>query len=134
MRHADYRGLEKNARTIDDEYQGLSARSIDDPSYYPLSPSTSDHFMIDGSGRREHSLSSFVAIRPKRKGKNNKSTATTNKSVEGELVAFEENEKDQRTRGRLTSRESLDTQFDMEPDGDTRNSKIEGKAIFSLNK
>ena len=119
MRHSDYRGLEKNAQTWDEEYQGLQARSVDDHYNYPFSPNSSGEFLNDGTSRQEHSLVSFVAPKKsKSKKKNNKDSATINKVVEEEPPTLEE--KLPQTRGRLVSREYNDIQFDMEPEDDHR--------------
>jgi hypothetical protein len=123
MRHSDYRGLEKNAHTLDEEYQGLSARSVDDHYNYPFSPNSSGEFMPDTSNRQEHSLVSFAVSKPKKKKKTNKDTFNVNKVVEEEPIIFEE--KTKQIRGRLPSRD--DTQFDMEPEDDLGSSTTQGK-------
>ncbi|CAF1299055.1 unnamed protein product [Rotaria sordida] len=125
MRHSDFRGMEKNAQTLDEEYDGLSARSVDDHYNYPLSPSVHGEFMADGTNRKEHSLHAFVAPKQNknRKNKKNKGTSIVNKVVEEELPVVQEDP--QRTRGRKILRDDFDTQFDMEPDDDIERSKNE---------
>ena len=124
MRHSDYRGMEKKAQTLDEEYQGSTARSVDDHYSYPFSPNSSGEYMTDSSNRQEHSLFAFVASKPKKsKKKNTKNTTMDNKLDEEE--DFEE--KPKQTRGRLVSRGSSDIQFDMEPDDDLTGSKNESK-------
>ncbi|CAF5047866.1 unnamed protein product [Rotaria sp. Silwood1] len=67
MRHSDFRGLEKNAQTLDEEYDGVLARSVDDHYNYPVSPISHGEFMGDGSTRNEHSLFAFVAPKQKKR-------------------------------------------------------------------
>jgi hypothetical protein len=131
MRHSDFRGLEKNAQEFDEEYEGLSARSVDD-HYDPLSPNTSSEFLTDTSSRKQqHSIFSFVATKQNKK-KKNKDVAAANKFDEDELPTVEENPP--QTRGRLISREYSDIQFDMEPEDDMRRSTNQGKLyLFSQN-
>ncbi|CAF4991604.1 unnamed protein product [Rotaria sp. Silwood1] len=129
MRHSDFRGLEKNAQTLDEEYDGVLARSVDDHYNYPVSPISHGEFMADGSTRNEHSLFAFVAPKQKkdRKSKKNKGTSIVNKVVEEETTIIQEDL--QPTRGRITTREDFDIQFDMEPEDDIRKSKKEAKLI-----
>jgi len=130
MRHSDFRGLEKNAQTFDEEFEGLSARSVDDHYNYPFSPNSSSEFLTDGSSRQQqHPLFSFVAPKQKKK-KKNKDSAAANKLDEEELPIVEEKPIPQ-IRGRLQSREYSDIQFDMEPEDDRGKSKNEGKLDFS---
>jgi hypothetical protein len=130
MRHSDFRGLEKNAQTFDEEFEGLSARSVDDHYNYPFSPNSSSEFLTDGSSRQQqHSLFSFVAPKQKKKKKNKDSAAANKLEEEAELPIVEE--KPPQTRGRLQSREYSDIQFDMEPEDDKGKSKNEGKLDFS---
>ncbi|CAF0952948.1 unnamed protein product [Adineta steineri] len=118
MRHSDYRGLEKNAHAFDEEYEGLSARSVDEHNYsYPFSPNSSGEFMTDTSNKQEHSLLAFVAPKSKNK-KKNKDTSTVNKVVE-EPSNFDD--KIPQTRGRGdAARPYSDFQFEMEPEDDLR--------------
>lgn len=125
MRHSDFRGLEKDAHTLDEEYQGLSARSVDDHYNYPFSPNSSGEFIADTSTRQEHSLVSFAVSKPKQKKKTNKETPTANKLVEEESSSPVQ-DKTQRNRGRLASREFSDIQFDMEPEDNIRQRTNEG--------
>ncbi|UJR31540.1 hypothetical protein I4U23_019028 [Adineta vaga] len=118
MRHSDYRGLEKNAQAFDDEYEGFSARSVDDHYNYPFSPNSSGEFMTESTERQQHSLLTFVQPKSKnKKDKKNKDTSTVNKLVEEPSNI---QEKTPQNRGRLTSREYSDIQFDMEPEDDLR--------------
>jgi hypothetical protein len=129
MRHSDYRGLEKDAHVIDEEYDGMAARSVDDHYNYPVSPNSSGEFMTHGSNRQEHSLFTFVAPKIKKpKTKKNKNSTTVNKVDEEEPTTFEEKPKP--NRGRLASRESSDIQFDMEPEDYITGSRNEGKLYF----
>jgi hypothetical protein len=115
MRHSDIRGLEKNAQVLDDEYEGLFARSIDDHYHVPFSPNSSNEYMNDRSTQQEHSLFTFVAEKAKKsKKKNSSSTNTTNNLVEEESSVIDD--KPTKIRGRLVSREYTDIQFDMEPE------------------
>jgi hypothetical protein len=128
MRHSDFRGLEKNAQTFDEEYEGLSGRSVDDHYNCPFSPNSSSEFLTDGSSRQQqHSLFAFVAPKPK-KNKKNKNVTVATKLDEEELPTVEE--KPRQSRGRLTSREYSDIQFDMEPEDEIRKSTNEGKIRF----
>ena len=128
MRHSDYRGLEKNAQAYDEEYEGVSARSVDDHYNYPFSPNSSNELMNDSAtGRQEHSLFSFVATKKPKPKKKNKDTAAAavNKVLEEEpspLFEFQT----QSPRGRLPSRDFDDTQFVMESDDDLRRPMNEG--------
>ena len=128
MRHSDYRGLEKNAQTYDDEYEGYSARSVDDHYNYPFSPNSSGEFMTDSSERQQqHSLSAFVQPKPKnKKDKKSKDTSTVNKLVEEPSNI---KEKTPQNRGRLTSRDYYDTQFDMEPEDDLKKASNASKCL-----
>lgn len=132
MRHSDFRGLEKNAQTFDEEYEGLSARSVDDHYNYPFSPNSSSEFLTDSSSRQqEHALGAFVATKQNKKKKKRGDTSAANKLDEEELPTVEEIPK--QTRGRLASREYSDIQFDMEPEDDLIKSTTEGKLdLFSL--
>lgn len=129
MRHSDFRGLEKNAQAFDDEYEGLSARSVDDHYNYPFSPNSSSEFLTDSSSRQEHSLVSFVAPKQKKK-KKNKDTNISQRLDEEDLSTVEETPK--QNRGRLTSREYSDIQFDMEPEDDIRKPITESKLKYIL--
>jgi hypothetical protein len=129
MRHSDYRGLEKNAQVLDEEYEGLSARSVDDHYNIPFSPNSSSDFMNDSNNRQEHSLFSFVAPKKsKAKKKNNKDNV--NKVVEEDSSTLED--KPQPARGRLVSREYNDFLFDMEAEDDFSESKNKGKSYLSF--
>jgi hypothetical protein len=80
MRHSDYRGLEKDAQALNEEYQGALARSVDDHYNYPFSPNSSSEFLTDSANRQEHSLFSFVAPKSKKsKTKKNKNSTTFSK-------------------------------------------------------
>lgn len=127
MRHSEVRGMEKKVQTLNEDYQGALASSVDDHYNYPYSPNTSDEFMFDRNRQQEHSLISFVAA-PKsgqKKKKKDKNTANTSSVVEEESANVEEDSR--QNRGRLSSREFFDTQFDMEPDN-------QGKLLFLSNK
>ncbi|CAF1576324.1 unnamed protein product [Rotaria magnacalcarata] len=122
MRHSAFHGIEKTAQTIDEEYEGLQARSVDDHYNYPFSPNTSDEFLTDASNRKEHSLFTFVSSKTKQdKNKKRKDKTSANKVVE-EAPAICEDVLPP-TRGRLTSRDELDTQFDMDTEDDKARSK-----------
>ena len=126
MRHSDYRGLEKNAQAFDEEYEGVSARSVDDHYNYPFSPNSSNELMNDSAtGRQEHSLFSFVAPKKPKSKKKNKDTAAVNKVLEEEPSSLFEFST-QSPRGRLPSRDFDDTQFVMESDDDLRKPMNEG--------
>lgn len=130
MRHSDYRGMEKNAQAFDDEYEGFSARSVDDHYNYPFSPNSSGEFMTESTERQQHSLSSFVATKPKnKKDKKNKDTSTVSKVIE-EPAEFNERTPQPQLRGRLASREYSDTQFDMEPDDNASRFPNQGEFSF----
>ena len=118
MRHSDCRGLEKDAKLYDDEFSGLTARSVDDHYNSPLSPISSSEFFKDSSNsnNQEHSLMHFIAPKKtKSKKKNARESSAVTKVEEEESTQVEERPTVQK-RGRLPSREFSDTQFDMEPD------------------
>jgi hypothetical protein len=120
MRHSDFRGMEKNAQAYDEEYEGSTARSVDEHYNVPFSPNSSSEFLTDGPSRQQHSLFSFVAKKePKKKNKKPKGSATTTTLTEQEDLATIEERPQMQTRGRLPSREYADTQFEMEPDEDS---------------
>ena len=116
MRHSDCRGLEKDAKLYDDEYSGLTARSVDDHYNSPLSPISSSEFFTDSSNRQEHSLMHFIAPKKTKSKKKNTRESSTVSKVEEEESTQAEVRPTAQTRGRLPSREFSDTQFDMEPD------------------
>jgi elongation factor 1 alpha-like protein len=117
MRHADYRNLEKNAKVYDDEYEGLSARSVDDHYNMPLSPNSSNEFMAPSSRGQgqQHSLFTFVAPTKQKKKKKPKDSVGASKLDEEEDLSTIE-EKPPQIRGRFGSREYSDIQFEMEPE------------------
>jgi hypothetical protein len=127
MRHSDFRGLEKNAQAYDEEYEGLSARSVDDHYNMPFSPNSSSEFMADSSSRQEqHTLFSFVApTKQKKKKKPKDSVATSKLEEEDDLSTIEE--KPPQTRAPARSREYSDIQFEMEPEDYSGRSGNEGK-------
>ena len=131
MRHSDCRGLEKSAQVFNDEYDGLSARSIDDPYHSPLSPISSSEFFPDTSNRQEHSLLHYIAPKKvKSKKKNARESTNVNKVVEEEASQLEERAAVQ-TRGRLTSREFADIQFEMEPEDEIERPLNEGESSLT---
>lgn len=118
MRHAEVRGLAKDRPELEDDYDGVYARSVDDPYNGPYSPNSSTEYMNETAASRQHSLVAFVAPK-KTQGKKNKNKDNNNqvtKVVEEESIVYEENPVQQ--RGRFPSREYSDFQFDMENDDD----------------
>lgn len=125
MRHSDYRGLEKSVREIDEDFEGSTARSVDDHYGVPFSPNSSNEFLTDNANRSQTSLLSFVSTKSsqkdkkKKKNNNNKNSFASTK-VDEEDPSFVEEEPPAQIRGRLPSRDYGDTQFDMEPDDDLK--------------
>lgn len=128
MRHSDYRGLEKNAQAFHEEYDGHTARSVDEHYNIPFSPNSSSEFLTDSSSRQQqqHSLFSFVAPKQKKKKKPKDSAVADKLDEEDDLGPIEEKPPKQ-TRGRLPSREYSDIQFEMEPEEDAASSVDQGK-------
>lgn len=120
MRHAEVRGLAKDRQELDDDYAGVYGRSVDDSYNAPYSPNSSSEYMNESARSQQHSLFSFVAPK-KTQGKKNKNKDNNNqttKVVEEESIVYEEKLVPQ--RGRISSREYSDIQFDMETDDDAR--------------
>ena len=124
MRHSEVRSLAKARQELDEDYDGILARSVDDSYNTPYSPNSSSEYMNESTASREHSLVAFFAPK-KTQGKKNKNKDTNNqvtKVVEEDFSINEEKHVQQ--RGRFPSRDYADTVFDMEPEDDTQRTTI----------
>lgn len=121
MRHTDFHGLEKSAKILDDDYTGVSGRSVDDHYNYPYSPNTSDEFIVDGSNRTQHSLFTFIAPKPKAKQEKTKKKNKAKNTIQNV------EEEDLPPNKHVVSSEFFDTQFDMDTDDSRIKPTTEGK-------
>lgn len=126
MRHTVVRGLEKNARIIDDEYEGAFARSVDDNSGSIYSPNSSGEFFPETRGRQqEHTLASFISMKTSEKSKKKSNKGTKEEKSSQQQMSAASNQLYHQPRGRLPSREMMDTQFEIDDDDDFQQTNFE---------